>query len=155
MKLTQPYATHNHGQLLFGPEGYLYLFWGDGGSEHDPLNRGQTVNTSLSKVMRIDIDHTSNGLPYAIPTDNPYYGNAAWADKWETWAVGLRNPWSCAFDSANMSTLLCGDVGQETVEEINQIVKGGNYGWRVWEGTLDNMDIFTDPMVPNESPLIG
>lgn len=105
----------------------LYIFFGDGGNGNDPLGLTQNINSLMGKVVRIDVDQQDPGKQYRVPTDNPFYNTRFWK---EIWADGLRNPWRCSFDSARPSYLLCGDVGQDNFEEIDIIVKGGNYGWR-------------------------
>eukprot|EP00029_Vermamoeba_vermiformis_P003188 TRINITY_DN1356_c0_g1_i1.p1 TRINITY_DN1356_c0_g1~~TRINITY_DN1356_c0_g1_i1.p1 ORF type:complete len:616 (+),score=131.59 TRINITY_DN1356_c0_g1_i1:243-1850(+) len=142
---TQPYGNHNGGQLLFGADGYLYLMFGDGGSGDDPQKNGQNKQNYLGKILRIDIDRQANGKNYAIPSDNPFVGDEDYIP--EIWAWGMRNPWRCSFDKANPAYFFCGDVGQNNVEEVDLIVKGGNYGWRKWEGTRLNFP--NDPAVDN------
>lgn len=132
--LAQPYGNHNGGQIAFGPDGYLYLGLGDGGSAGDPLNAGQTPDTLLGKILRLDVDSSP---AYAAPPDNPAFTvNPALAP--EVWAWGLRNPWRFSFDRAT-GDLFIADVGQNLIEEINfqpADSRGGeNYGWRVFEGT--------------------
>jgi hypothetical protein len=126
----QPFENHNGGMLAFGPEGYLYIGTGDGGSAGDPQNNGQRLDTLLAKVLRIDVDGAS---PYAIPRDNPFVGRAG--ARGEIWAYGLRNPWRFSFDRPT-GRLILADVGQNTVEEVDIIVRGGNYGWRIMEGDI-------------------
>lgn len=129
----QPYTNHNGGALAFGPDGYLYIAFGDGGDAGDPGNRGQDTTTLLGKLLRIDVSK----LPYTSPSDNPFVGKAG--AKPEIWDFGLRNPWRISFDSKTHE-LYIADVGQGEVEEINveQPGKGGNnYGWRCYEGTKD------------------
>jgi glucose/arabinose dehydrogenase len=131
---SQPYTNHNGGELQFGPDGYLYISSGDGGSGGDPQNNSQNLNSLLGKLLRIDVNNSSASNPYAIPADNPFVGNASARD--EIWAYGLRNPWKFSFDSAN-DDLWIADVGQNAREEINQAVStaaGLNYGWRCYEG---------------------
>lgn len=131
---SQPYTNHNGGELQFGPDGYLYISSGDGGSGGDPQNNSQNLNSLLGKLLRIDVNNSSASNPYAIPADNPFVGNASARD--EIWAYGLRNPWKFSFDSAN-DDLWIADVGQNAREEINQIAStaaGLNYGWRCYEG---------------------
>ncbi len=128
----QPYANHNGGLITFGPDGMLYIGLGDGGAGGDPDNNGQNLGTLLGSLLRIDVD---GGDPYAIPSDNPFVGDASALD--EIWAYGLRNPWRYSFDWVN-EVIYVADVGQSTWEEINaeSATQGGiNYGWRVMEGT--------------------
>ncbi|HEY2932957.1 MAG TPA: PQQ-dependent sugar dehydrogenase [Acidobacteriota bacterium] len=124
----QPFANHNGGMLAFGSDGYLYIGTGDGGSAGDPQNNGQRLDTLLGKILRVDIDGAS---PYSIPTDNPMVGRSG--ARGEIWAYGLRNPWRFSFDRV-MGRLFAGDVGQNSVEEVDIIMRGGNYGWRIMEG---------------------
>jgi glucose/arabinose dehydrogenase len=131
LTVDQPYANHNGGHMLFGPDGYLYIGMGDGGSGGDPQNRAQNPATLLGKMLRINV----NQIPYTVPTDNPFVSNTAY--KPEIWAVGLRNPWRFSFDRAT-GDLYIGDVGQSNWEEVNfqpAGVGGLNYGWKVYEGT--------------------
>jgi hypothetical protein len=132
MTIDQPYSNHNGGWLGFGPDGYLYIGTGDGGSGGDPGNRAQDItNQKLGKMLRIDVD---GGLPYAIPASNPFVGVTG--DD-EIWSYGLRNPWRCSFDSET-GDLWMGDVGQNAYEEISfqpaSSTGGENYGWRCYEG---------------------
>ncbi len=127
----QPYTNHNGGQLAFGADGYLYIATGDGGSGGDPQNYAQNRASLLGKMLRIDVNSTSKGN-YGIPKDNPYVGNTQGFNE-EIYAYGLRNPWRFSFDSVTKD-LWTGDVGQNKVEEIDVITKGGNYGWKVKEG---------------------
>ena len=133
LHITQPFRNHNGGQLQFGPDGYLYIGMGDGGSGGDPLNNAQNPNTLLGKILRIDVD---GALPYAIPPDNPFVDNAEVLS--EIWALGLRNPWRFSFDRQT-GDLFIGDVGQGTWEEVDfqpaNSPGGENYGWRLMEGT--------------------
>ncbi|MDX2029083.1 MAG: PQQ-dependent sugar dehydrogenase [Blastocatellia bacterium] len=131
LTVPQPYANHNGGMIEFGPDGFLYIGMGDGGSGDDPENRAQNLDSLLGKMLRIDVNSTSGSLQYAIPPSNPYV-NQTGAD--EIYAVGLRNPWRWSFDRGT-GELYAGDVGQGQVEEIDIITLGGNYGWRVLEGT--------------------
>jgi glucose/arabinose dehydrogenase len=135
LTFSQPYANHNGGQIAFGPgDGYLYIGTGDGGSGGDPQGNAQNRKTLLGKILRIDVDNRDTGLNYAIPPDNPFSGNAE-GYREEIYAYGLRNPWRFSFDTQSDS-LWAADVGQNTVEEINLIEKGGNYGWNIMEGSL-------------------
>ena len=133
LQVDQPYANHNGGQLEFGPDGYLYIGLGDGGSANDPENRAQNRSTLLGKMLRIDVD---GGTPYAVPPTNPFVGQSNVRP--EIWAYGLRNPWRYSFDRAT-GDLWIADVGQGTREEIDfQSVSspgGENYGWRLMEGS--------------------
>jgi glucose/arabinose dehydrogenase len=125
----QPYDNHNGGQLAFGPDGYLYIAFGDGGSGGDPQGNGQNRSTFLGKILRINVDSAAGQLHYAIPPDNPYYGDTT--KKQEIFTYGMRNPWRFSFDG---NTLWCADVGQGSWEEIDTLVNGGNYGWNTMEG---------------------
>ena len=118
--------------LAFGGDGYLYIGVGDGGSANDPPNNAQNINTRLGKILRIDVN--APGVPYASPSTNPFAGPLAGLD--EIYAFGMRNPWRFSFDR-QADQLWVGDVGQGAREEVDTpIIPGGNYGWRVWEGTL-------------------
>ncbi|MBI2427555.1 MAG: PQQ-dependent sugar dehydrogenase [Ignavibacteriales bacterium] len=130
----QPYSNHNGGKIAFGPEGYLYIGLGDGGSGNDPGNRAQNRTTILGKILRINMDSADAGLSYSIPPTNPYYKNGT-GFREEIYAYGLRNPWKFSFDELTR-TLWAGDVGQDTREEIDTITNGGNYGWRLMEGNI-------------------
>ena len=129
---SQPYTNHNGGDLCFGPDGYLYIGMGDGGSGGDPGNRAQNPKEYLGKMLRIDVDH---GNPYSVPASNPFYNTPTALS--EIWALGLRNPWRFSFDRLT-GDLWIADVGQNAFEEIDfQLAgsKGGeNYGWRCYEG---------------------
>jgi glucose/arabinose dehydrogenase len=130
LTVNQPFANHNGGQLAFGPDQFLYIGLGDGGGAGDPMGNGQNLQTLLGKMLRIDVDHTTSGLPYAIPADNPFVGGTALP---EIWAYGLRNPYRFSFDSAT-GRLFAGDPGQNLFEEVDLLQKGGNFGWNIMEG---------------------
>lgn len=132
LTIDQPFNNHNGGNVRFGPDGYLYLAFGDGGSAGDPQNNAQNRSTLLGKVLRIDVNATSAGRNYAIPPANPYFANTQ-GFREEIYAYGLRNPWKMSFDREK-GTLWIGDVGQNLWEEIDTLVVGGNYGWRRTEG---------------------
>ena len=137
LEVEQPYINHNGGCLRFGPEGYLYIGLGDGGSAGDPENRSQNLQTLLGKMLRIDIDNTEGSTNYAIPSNNPFVGDPNALD--EIWSYGLRNPWRFSFDSET-DELWIGDVGQGSIEEIDRAaagVSGQNYGWRCYEGNQE------------------
>ena len=134
LAVDQPFGNHNGGHLAFGPDGYLYIGLGDGGSGGDPQGNGQNLRTLLGKMLRID-PRPSGGEPYAVPEDNPFVGEAGGARP-EIWALGLRNPWRYSFDRTS-GDLWIGDVGQNSREEINHVAKGAsgrNYGWNLLEG---------------------
>jgi glucose/arabinose dehydrogenase len=136
LRVTQPYANHNGGMLAFGRDGYLYIGLGDGGSAGDPGNRAQNLGSLLGKILRIDVNHRTGTLQYAIPSTNPFVGRTG-DDR--IWSYGLRNPWRFSFDRKT-GDLWIGDVGQARYEEIDRALasagggRGRNYGWRVMEG---------------------
>lgn len=129
----QPFSNHNGGMIEFGSDGFLYIAMGDGGSGNDPGDRAQNINNLLGKMLRIDVDNPNGAIPYSSPSTNPFFGPAEGRD--EIYATGLRNPWRFSFDRAT-GEIYAGDVGQGQREEIDIITLGGNYGWRVFEGTL-------------------
>ena len=133
LRIEQPFSNHNGGQLQFGPDGFLYIGTGDGGSGGDPGDRAQNPKVLLGKMLRIDVD---SALPYAIPPDNPFVKDLGVLD--EIWATGLRNPWRFSFDRLT-GDLIIADVGQNAVEEIDfqfaDSTGGENYGWRLMEGS--------------------
>jgi glucose/arabinose dehydrogenase len=130
--IPQPFANHNAGMVEFGPDGFLYISTGDGGSGNDPGNRAQNINQLLGKILRIDVDTPNGPVPYSSPPSNPFFGATPGLD--EIFAYGLRNPYRFSFDRGT-GHLYAGDVGQNAVEEVDIITLGGNYGWRIWEGT--------------------
>nr|XP_033486170.1 HHIP-like protein 1 [Epinephelus lanceolatus] len=141
LEVVEPASNHNGGQLLFGPDGYLYIFTGDGGRGGDPFGKfgnSQNKSTLLGKVLRVDVENNDDGPPYSIPSDNPFLGEKESLP--EIYAYGVRNMWRCSIDRGDPITgqgagrMFCGDVGQNKFEEVDLIVKGGNYGWRAKEG---------------------
>jgi uncharacterized repeat protein (TIGR03806 family) len=143
LSVPQPATNHNGGHIAFGPDGFLYVGFGDGGSGGDPwgtFGNGQNLQTVLGKMLRIDVDGATGAIPYRIPADNPHAGNAlcnagtgAQACP-EIYAYGFRNPWRWSFDPGS-GELWVADVGQGALEEVNRVLRGGNYGWRCFEGT--------------------
>ncbi len=131
LSISQPYTNHNGGQLAFGPDGFLYIASGDGGSGGDPQGNAQNLNSLLGKILRIDVNQAENGMEYGIPVDNPFSSEAG--ARPEIYAFGLRNPWRMSFDTQT-GMLWAGDVGQGEYEEIDIIEAGGNYGWNIFEG---------------------
>jgi glucose/arabinose dehydrogenase len=157
--IRQPFSNHNGGNLVFGPDGYLYIGLGDGGSGNDPENNAQNPSTLLGKMLRIDVnvvDGDPNG--YRVPTDNPFVDDQPIGALREIWAFGLRNPWRYSFDDVGAGasfSLLIGDVGQGAREEINFEPSGAggrNYGWRLREGRIATPGI--SPTAPAYGPLI-
>jgi glucose/arabinose dehydrogenase len=137
LEVVKPQFNHNGGQIAFGPDGYLYIGVGDGGMANDAgpghnpdIGNGQDLSTLLGKILRIDID---TGDPYGVPADNPFVGVDGALG--EIFAYGLRNPFRFSFDTAGDHTLFIGDVGQDRVEEVDIGQAGGNYGWRIREGS--------------------
>lgn len=146
MHVEQPTQNHNGGHLAFGPDGYLYIGMGDGGTRKDIMGAGQNRQLLLGKILRIDVD---SAAPYAIPPDNPFVGESAARD--EIWSYGLRNPWRFSFDRLTGDMYL-GDVGSRAWEEVNfqsaDSLGGENYGWNFWEGN----DNFSGEEAPNHVP---
>lgn len=148
LEFDQPHFNHNGGCIAFGPDGYLYIASGDGGNAngigrgHSPLGNGQDLSNLLGKILRIDVDH---GEPYSIPDDNPFSGENLRA---EIFALGFRNPWRFSFDRGGEHALFAADVGQVLYEEVDIIIKGGNYGWNIREGHH-----CFDPKNPKQSPI--
>lgn len=136
LTISKLYTNHNGGTLAFGPDGYLYLSTGDGGSGGDPENNAQNLNSLLGKILRLDVSSPSS---YSIPATNPFHNSPNPSVRKEIWAYGLRNPWRFSFDRLT-GDMYIGDVGQTTREEINfqaaSSQGGENYGWRVMEGSL-------------------
>lgn len=132
LEFSQPFGNHNGGQIAFGPDSYLYIATGDGGSGGDPQGNAQNLESLLGKILRIDVNNTAGANNYSIPGDNPFVGGSS-GERGEIFAYGLRNPWRFSFD-AEQGYLLAGDVGQNAYEEIDLIEKGGNYGWNELEG---------------------
>ena len=141
LRIQQPYSSHNGGTLAFGPDGFLYIGLGDGGNVEAAKPNAQDLSTLLGSILRIDVDRKGPGTNYAVPKDNPFVGQPD--ARPEIWAYGLRNVWRLAFDRQT-GALWAGDVGQERFEEINIVVRGGNYGWHYREGK--------HPYVANGSP---
>ena len=134
LRIDQPFFNHNGGRMAFGPDGLLYIGMGDGGGGNDvgkrpPEGNGQNLKTHLGKVLRIDVD---KGSPYAVPTDNPFADGKDGLP--EIFAYGFRNPWGLSFDREGNRELFLADVGQNLFEEVDIVVKGGNYGWNLREG---------------------
>lgn len=130
LKVGQPFTNHKGGNLQFGPDGFLYFGLGDGGSGDDPCGSGQNLGSLLGKMLRLDINNAGPGA-YNVPADNPFFGKPGVRP--EIWSYGHRNPWRWSFDKTS-GDLWVGDVGQSTWEEVDRVVKGGNYGWNLCEG---------------------
>ena len=131
LEVPQPFSNHNGGQIAFGPDGFLYIGLGDGGSRGDPQGNGQDLSTLLGSILRIDVSTLDSTGSYAIPADNPFVGHSG--ARPEIWAYGLRNPWRFSFDRAT-GDLWTADVGQNRFEEVDIIRPGLNYGWNIMEG---------------------
>ncbi len=142
--IDQPFTNHNGGNIAFGPDGFLYIGLGDGGSGNDPNGEGQNPNTLLGSMLRLDVD---GGSPYKAPDDNPFINGDG---RQEVYAYGLRNPWRWGFDRTT-GALWLADVGQNAWEEVNLIQKGGNYGWRCYEGTRFNTSVDTSSCPPKSA----
>jgi hypothetical protein len=132
LELDQPFDNHNGGQISFGPDGYLWISFGDGGAGGDPGGNGQDRTTLLGSIIRIDVDTTQSGNNYGIPPDNPFVGNVM-GYREEIYAYGLRNAWRFSFDTPT-GRVWAGDVGQNEYEEVDLIESGKNYGWNIMEG---------------------
>ncbi len=156
LAVDKPYFNHNCGRIAFGPDGYLYIGVGDGGNAHgiddasknihghSPKGNGQDLTNLLGKILRIDVNKAEGDKAYAIPSDNPFARSGGLP---EIYAYGLRNPWGISFDRGGAHELFAADVGQSSFEELNIIVKGGNYGWNRREGF-----VCFDPKNPNKPP---
>ena len=142
MRIKQPFWNHNGGTIAFGPDGYLYVGLGDGGSARDPLKNGQNLGTLLGSILRIDIDRKQRGRNYAIPKGNPFVRRPK--ARPEIWAYGLRNVWRMSFDRQT-GKLWAADVGQDLWEEINIIRKGGNYGWNLRKPSIPSVGPVSAP----------
>ncbi|XP_071490818.1 HHIP-like protein 2 [Diadema antillarum] len=162
LEVEEPEPNHNGGQMLFDDQGFLYLFPGDGGKGGDPhgkIGNGQNLTMLLGSILRIDVDRQENGLQYAIPRDNPYVNYSSSERRHEIFAYGARNMWRCSVDRGDLQTghgrgrIFCGDVGQSKFEEIDIIVKGGNYGWRGREGFTCYDDKLCDHMQDEVLPI--
>ncbi|HZS96746.1 MAG TPA: PQQ-dependent sugar dehydrogenase [Terriglobales bacterium] len=150
LTVNQPFSNHKGGQIVFGPDGFLYIGFGDGGSGGDPMGNGQNLQTMLAKMLRIDVNSQSSGKQYAIPPSNPFANGGGLP---EIFAYGLRNPWRFSFERGG-TRLFVGDVGQDAFEEVDLLESGKNYGWNVMEGlhcynpaTGCNMTGLTMPIV--------
>lgn len=157
-RLDWPQFNHNGHWIGFGPDGYLYISTGDGGyandwgiGHHVTKGNGQDLGSLNGKILRIDVDR---GTPYAVPNDNPFVGRRD--ARPEIWAYGLRNPWRCSFDMGGERDLFCGDVQQNSYEEVNIVKRGGNYGWRVKEARhcFDYVNPNTHPPACDDAGMI-
>ncbi|MDB6130272.1 MAG: hypothetical protein JWM04_1379, partial [Verrucomicrobiales bacterium] len=152
--LTWPGGGHNGGSLQFGNEGFLYISTGDGANPNppDPYNTGQDLRDLLGSILRIDVDHPSNGSAYGIPSDNPFIKTTG--ARPEIWAFGLRNPWRMSFDKPT-GNLWVGDVGWELWEMIYKVERGGNYGWSIMEGPQHLRNDLKEGPAPVSPPVIS
>jgi glucose/arabinose dehydrogenase len=155
--IAQPYANHNGGNLVFGPDGYLYVGMGDGGSADDPEHRAQNLQELLGKMLRLDVSvPDTNPMGYQIPAGNPFAGGGG---RPEIWSIGLRNPWRFSFDDPSRGgsgAMLIGDVGQSAYEEVDYEPRGRsgrNYGWRNREGAHDNVTSRPPAFLPLVDPI--
>jgi glucose/arabinose dehydrogenase len=130
LEVELPYSNHHGGQMVFGPDGFLYIALGDGGSDGDPANYAQNLGSLLGKTLRIDVNGRESGMQYAVPKDNPFVGRAGVRP--EVWAYGMRNPWRFSFDP--QARMVIADVGQDAFEEIDLVARGSNLGWNIREG---------------------
>jgi glucose/arabinose dehydrogenase len=161
-EMDQPGGHNNGGHLLFGPDGFLYIGTGDGGNDDSATGvagNGQLTNNLLGKILRIDVSGSTGARRYRIPADNPFAANAlcevngtGGADCPEIFAWGFRNPWRWSFDRVG-GQLWLGDVGSHSREEVNRVVRGGNYGWRCLEGTLTTSLMCGTPTTPLSPPV--
>jgi glucose/arabinose dehydrogenase len=156
----QPFSNHNGGNLVFGPDGFLYIGMGDGGSGNDPQNHAQSPSSLLGKMLRIDVNVADdNPSGYRVPPDNPFLDGVPIAAFAEIWAFGLRNPWRYSFDDpvlGGTGALVIGDVGQNRIEEVDYEPRnsgGRNYGWRLREGTLPNVQSLPAAYEPLVNPI--
>jgi glucose/arabinose dehydrogenase len=141
LTIDQPFANHNGGHILFGPDGMLYIGMGDGGAADDPFGNAQNPKSLLGKILRIDVTPRDK---YAVPKDNPFVDDPRLAR--EVWALGMRNPWRMCFDPQT-GTMIVGDVGQNIWEEVTLVKAATNGGWRAREGMHPN------PNIPREDPI--
>ena len=154
LQVDQPQSNHNGGQIVFGPDGYLYVALGDGGGANDtgrghpPQGNGQDASTLLGSILRLVVDGDE---PYSVPDDNPFVGQEG---RDEIWAYGFRNPFRMAFDLGGAGALYVGDVGQNLFEEVDIVAKGGNYGWNIREGR-HCFDPDQPGSPPDQCPRIG